>query len=122
MIDAPIRKIVAARVRNLTKWDLAPILRRANVAQRPARRASCRFASAFQSTLAAIAAIEFRLREQHTDFGFTAGGKQSQPVNRTRQWALLDELGAALTEPAEQLHARIVVGAHEAEATAWCTY
>jgi hypothetical protein len=67
--------------------------------------------------LAAINAIEFRLSEQCADFWLAAGGKKSQSIKRTRQRALLDELGAALTEPAGQLHAWIVVGAHKAEAT-----
>lgn len=69
--------------------------------------------------LAAIAAIEFRLSEQCTDLWLAAGRKKSQSIKRACERALLDELGAALTEPAGQLHAWIVVGAHKAKATTW---
>lgn len=51
-------------------------------------------------TLAAIASIEFGLREQRTDLWLAAGGQQCQSVERTRQGALLDEFSAALAEPA----------------------
>src|SRR5262245_46980527 len=66
--------------------------------------------------LAAITAIEFHLSKQGADFWLTAGGNE-ESIGRAHTPGLLDELGAALTEPAGQLHARIVVGAHKAEAT-----
>src|SRR4249920_1095029 len=64
--------------------------------------------------LATIASIEFRLSKQCTDFWLAASRKKRQSVKRTRQRALLDELGTALTEPAGQLHAWIAVGANKA--------
>ena len=50
--------------------------------------------------LAAIASIEFNLREQRTDLRLAAGGQQRQSVECTSQGALLDEFSAALAEPA----------------------
>ena len=68
--------------------------------------------------LAAIAAIKFHLSEQCGDFWLAVGGKEESTGRaHTPACALLDELGAALTEPAGQLHARIVVGAQKTEAT-----
>ena len=78
------------------------------------RRGSGRLASAFQSSLyfgvggkdrialAAVAAVEFGLRKQRADFRLAAGRKQRQPVERAGERRALDEIGAALAEPAGQ--------------------
>src|ERR1039458_9077096 len=50
--------------------------------------------------LAAETAIELGLREQGADFRLAAGGKQRQPFERASECRSLDEIGAALAEPA----------------------
>ena len=73
-------------------------------------------------TLAAIAAIEFGLREQRADLWLATGGEQRQSVERTCQRALFDEFDPALTKPAGYLQSWIAIGAYETEAMAWRSF